>query len=502
MNLCLIILSGYGLETLYRGYLSQPVWRPGSFPRLWSEWWKRASGFETRWVIGSAIAFVAAVAGYFIVQSSRPDIVQHLQHSGFDGNLAMQIAHFCAGEIGLFVIYLGLSAGILIVILTGAWAGKRAVLAWVFLCAVMICDLSRADAPWIRYYNYKEKMTMNPVVDILRQTPWEHRVVSRLSPEGPYDIATDSNFGALCHWWLENDYPYHNIESLEIDQAPRMPVLDNRYLRNFVARSLEDDSLATQQWLAAHQADSNPSNPNSLVYNWVLQSGPAPRLWRLTNTRYIFADARLTDVLNQFSGFSNSFRTVLRVNMVAKPGVELIEDGGDMTVQTNSQGSMALIEFTNALPRAKLYGHWEAMEDDSALRRLDSPQFDPQDTVLVARQTPVAQAPGQPGVDAGTVDISQYDPKDLILKADAKIPVVLLLNDRTGDDWNVWIDQNPGTILRCNYMMRGVFVPPGRHTIEFRYQPPRKMLCVSLAAYALGILLGGYICVARFLPRP
>ena len=122
LNICLIILSGYGLETLHRRYLSQPSPRVDSF----FNWWKKASGFETKWVIGSGMVMIAAVAGYFIVASSKPDIMQYLQHNGFDGELAGQIARFCGVEVGLFALYLGLSTGFLIIILSGAWAGKRA----------------------------------------------------------------------------------------------------------------------------------------------------------------------------------------------------------------------------------------------------------------------------------------------------------------------------------------------------------------------------------------
>jgi hypothetical protein len=104
-----------------------------------------------------------------------------------------------------------------------------------------------------------------------------------------------------------------------------------------------------------------------------------------------------------------------------------------LTVKTNSQGALALIEFTRALPRAKLFANWQVMDDAAALQTLASPQFDPEKTVLVAKDTPVSQAPGQPDADPGTVEISQYESKDLVLQADAKTPAVLLLNDHTGD---------------------------------------------------------------------
>ncbi|MCS7338902.1 MAG: hypothetical protein NZ739_11835, partial [Verrucomicrobiae bacterium] len=48
-------------------------------------------------------------------------------------------------------------------------------------------------------------------------------------------------------------------------------------------------------------------------------------------------------------------------------------------------------------------------------------------------------------------------------------------------------------LLRCNFIMRGVFVPEGAHTVEFRFEPHTKPLYVSLAAIALGVALVGVV---------
>ena len=282
-------------------------------------------------------------------------------------------------------------------------------------------------------------------------------------------MTADVNLLKLCHWWLENDYLANNIESLEIDQAPRLPDLDRNYINTFAPRSQQD--LAS----------------------------PA-RMWRLTNTRYILADANITPALNQLAEPKNSFRNVMLMDLVRKPGVEQIEDAGDLTVQTNDNGHVALMEFTQVLPRAKLYSNWQMTDDTTALEKLYSPEFDPTKTVLVATNTPVSQTPSQPGADAGTVTITSYQSRDVALQADAKTPAVLLLNDRTGDFWNVWVDGKPASILRCNYIMRGVFVPPGQHTIEFRFQPPLAWLYVSVASFAIGVLLAGYVIATRSRP--
>jgi hypothetical protein len=72
-----------------------------------------------------------------------------------------------------------------------------------------------------------------------------------------------------------------------------------------------------------------------------------------------------------------------------------------------------------------------------------------------------------------------------------------LLNDRTGKYWNVWVDKKPTDVLRCNYIMRGVFLTPGQHTIRFHFEAPLQWLYVSIATCALGIILAGYVIFAR-----
>jgi hypothetical protein len=60
------------------------------------------------------------------------------------------------------------------------------------------------------------------------------------------------------------------------------------------------------------------------------------------------------------------------------------------------------------------------------------------------------------------------------------------------------VDQKPSPLLRCNFLMRGVFLTPGRHTVEFRYQRPLTPLYLSLCAWVVGILTSGYIVLKAF----
>lgn len=502
LNVSLIILAGYGLEALFREHLQGEGTRAGGFFKNLRPWWKSAAAFDKKWVVGCVIVLALCGVGFLIMSSSQTDLTQYLEHNGFGEDVAPRMTAFSLQEVELFILFFALSMAVVIGIVTNGWMGRKAVWAWALLGAIMIVDLGRSDAPWIRYFNYKQKYSINPVVDFLKNGPWEHRVASRFSPvPAPYDLvpgmdtgSPDNNVGALCHWWLENDYPYRNIECLELDQAPRMPILDSSYINNFNARNAADVSAAAVQW-------AQTNNPQNSLFRWVIGCGPAARMWRLTNTRYIFGSADFVAVANRYVDPPNSFRTLMRLEMDYKPGIVIPEDAGDLTVNKKANGPLALMEFTAALPRAKLYSHWRQEDDSTALRTLNSPQFDPFQTVLIATNTPVAQTAGPSDADPGTVNITKYHPKDIVLSAQAKTPAVLLLNDRTGDFWSVTVDQKPADLLRCNYIMRGVFLPAGPHTVEFRYAPPLKFLYISAAALAIGVLLGGFVAWSNFSRR-
>jgi uncharacterized membrane protein YfhO len=67
------------------------------------------------------------------------------------------------------------------------------------------------------------------------------------------------------------------------------------------------------------------------------------------------------------------------------------------------------------------------------------------------------------------------------------------LNDKYDPNWQVQVDGKPAPLLRANFIMRGVYLAPGSHTVEFRFQPPVGALYVSLTAIGLGLVLLGFL---------
>jgi hypothetical protein len=195
----------------------------------------------------------------------------------------------------------------------------------------------------------------------------------------------------------------------------------------------------------------------------------------------------------QLDPAQHRFRIASRFDVVPKPGILQLTDLEGLTAVTAPDGELALFEFTGALPRAKLFSNWQvSTNDDATLKTLADKNFDPQQTVLVSTPLPVSPASAT-NENSGTVEFKSYASKDIVFDAKAGAPTVLLLNDKYDPNWSVTVDGKPAPLLRCNFIMRGVYLTPGAHTVEFQFRMPHKPLYVTLAAIGVGIFLCGFL---------
>ena len=188
------------------------------------------------------------------------------------------------------------------------------------------------------------------------------------------------------------------------------------------------------------------------------------------------------------------FRIAQRFEIIPKPGVTQPRQYSDLTATLKDDGRYALFEFTGALPRAALYSNWQVITNGPAiLSTLASTNFDSGLTVLVSQPLPVP-SPGT--TNAGTVTYQSYSPKRIVLNVEATSPAVLLLNDKYDPQWSVTVDGRSAELFRCNFLMRGVYVTPGHHTVEYDFNVPHQPMYVTLTAIVLGIGLSGFIFAA------
>lgn len=459
----LVVLFAYGVDGLWRRYLQPAGPNPA---RPWTGlkgWWGKATRFEKRWVIGCAVVLGASLLAWLGYASARGALEQSLQAVRFDEAKARAIAGFSVCQVGWFVLFFALAAGLLLLIFGGRFAGAQARWGGALLGLLLVADLGRANQPWVIYWDYKEKYASNPIIERLREKPYEHRVAVLPFPMPPQLSLLSQIYQSQ---WLKHLFPYYNIQSLDTVQMPRMPKDIATYENALIARD----------------------TPDYLPF--------VIRAWQLTNTRYLLGPTGFYFSLNrQIDPAHPPFRLVERFNIVPKPGFAQATQPDQATAMPAPDGSYALIELTLALPRAKLYSNWQVITNDqTVLDQLGAKSFDPQQSVLVAGG-PAAPTAAGTNDNAGTVVFASYAPKDIVLKSDGPGPAVLLLNDRFDPNWNVSVDGRPEKMLRCNYIMRGVYLPPGAHTVEFRFQPPVGPLYVSLAAIGVGLLLLGFVLV-------
>ncbi|WP_405206893.1 YfhO family protein [Aquimarina sp. LLG6339-5] len=71
-----------------------------------------------------------------------------------------------------------------------------------------------------------------------------------------------------------------------------------------------------------------------------------------------------------------------------------------------------------------------------------------------------------------SISISKTDPDHLAYNSYTEKPGFLVFSETYyKDGWNAYIDGKPETIYPVNYMLRGLKVPTGKHTIEFKFEP-------------------------------
>jgi len=451
-HLALMILFAYGLQGLWRRYL-EPATEVGAKARN-----AAAQMFEKRWMVGSLAAVGLAVIGFLIFASAKAGLARNISDAGFELDQAAEMARFCVREVGWSVFFLFASVMAVLLISKGAFAKERAKWAGVLLGVILVWDLGRANQPWIQYYDYKDKYASNPVFELLGAKPHEARVTMALTMGvTPQQFELMQKAYAFSQaWmgiqqifgveWLQHQFPFYNIQSLDQPQEPRMP-------------------------------------PEKQAYRDALTSHLA-RLYELTNTRFIAGTGgNFADALNQvFDPQKRRFRPHTAFNLFFRN-----QETRTIGARIEENSPFALTEFTGALPRAKLFAQWEVSTNAQVtLSRLADPNFDPHKTVLLSEANKSPESTNSAGA-VGTTEIIHYTPKKIELQTDAPGPSVLLLNDQFDPAWKATVDGQPAKVLRANFIMRGVELPAGKHSVVFKYEPRSITLAMSAIATTLGV---------------
>ena len=95
-----------------------------------------------------------------------------------------------------------------------------------------------------------------------------------------------------------------------------------------------------------------------------------------------------------------------------------------------------------------------------------------------------------------SITLKEYEPNRLVYETNnAKDGIAVFSEIYYPDGWQVTIDGKPADIARANYILRTMYVPAGKHTIEMRFDPTSLHITEGIAYGALALLLIGIIIV-------
>ncbi|HEX8100348.1 MAG TPA: hypothetical protein VF660_09145, partial [Actinomycetota bacterium] len=161
------------------------------------------------------------------------------------------------------------------------------------------------------------------------------------------------------------------------------------------------------------------------------------------------------------------------------------------------QGDWQLYSLPDAPTRASVMTSWRIVSSpEAALREVTGAHFNPtREAVLEGSGVrPVAAAAG--GGSAETTAVyRQLGPQEARVDVSTKRPGVVVVRNAFDPNWTASVDGRPAVILPADYLVQGVKVPAGRHTVVLRYDDPAvgygllgsalALLAVAIAALAL-----------------
>lgn len=95
--------------------------------------------------------------------------------------------------------------------------------------------------------------------------------------------------------------------------------------------------------------------------------------------------------------------------------------------------------------------------------------------------------------DDNSITLTFYEPNRLVYEVNAAHNGVVVFSEIYYPDWQATIDGVAAPIARADYILRAMYVPAGKHTIEMRFDPPSIHATETIAYIALAIFFIGVI---------
>ncbi|KAF0218712.1 MAG: hypothetical protein FD174_2495 [Geobacteraceae bacterium] len=157
-------------------------------------------------------------------------------------------------------------------------------------------------------------------------------------------------------------------------------------------------------------------------------------------------------------------------------------------------GQELVLENRDVLPKGWLVPAAIVVNDTAqTLEILRNPTFNPRRLAVVESPPPLSMAP--PSLEAienpGEVKLSRYEGEHITVTARVARNALLVLGEKHYRGWKASVDGSRAEIYPVNHLLRGIYLTPGEHTVEFVFDPlPFKVgKYLTLASFAFFALM-------------
>lgn len=235
----------------------------------------------------------------------------------------------------------------------------------------------------------------------------------------------------------------------------------------------------------------------------VLPLGPDPAYFSANNISTVFTSlpvqqVRWQEIIDSFS-LDSAMADMLNVRYLVMPADTYHQEqqqlaGRYAPVFTSPDNTEVVLENRNVLPKAWLVSSAFVVGSRiQTLQILQNPAFNPGQAALVESPPPIPLAAvGQsPSVVPGNVTVERYEGERIDLTTTAVVNSLLVLGEKYYQGWKAQVDGKDVDIHPVNNILRGVYLTPGTHRVEFRFDPlPFKIgKYLTLGSFTLFIVM-------------
>jgi hypothetical protein len=145
-------------------------------------------------------------------------------------------------------------------------------------------------------------------------------------------------------------------------------------------------------------------------------------------------------------------------------------------------------EYKFALPRVYMVPKATLLNNpNEILSKIYNDKFDPLQEVIIEEKQILANQKILCPKSNYSSTISDYSSNNVVIHTQSNCAGFLVLNDNYFPGWKVYIDRHETKLFRANYTFRTIYVPEGKHIIEFLYKPDsfRNGMIISIAGIIL-----------------